>query len=134
MQLEVGRIGARVVRANPRTSGVIRRYYGETAGYGFASNPPYEAALRRSHTIIASSFCPSGKSFLVLLQAALPARPLQAQNPLRVKSNFARFFNVIWVVQSPREKYSACAVGQIKSKTRAVPPRQEGRMRYRHET
>jgi hypothetical protein len=35
--------------------GVIRRYCCETAGYGFASNPPYEAALGRcSYTIIAS--------------------------------------------------------------------------------
>jgi hypothetical protein len=78
--------------------------------------------------------CPTGKSARVLTHAALPARPLEAQNALRVKADFARFINVIWVVQSPREKYSACAVGQIKSKTRAVPPRQEGRMRDRHET
>jgi hypothetical protein len=53
----------------------------------------------------------------------------QAQNPLRVKSNFARDFNVIWVVQSPREKYSACAVGQIKSKTRAIPRSIRGALR-----
>jgi hypothetical protein len=36
---------------------------------------------------------------------------------------------VIWVVQSPREKYSACAVGQIKSKTRAIPRSIRGALR-----
>jgi hypothetical protein len=76
----------------------------------------------------------SGKSVRVLTQAELPARPFQAENALRENADFARFINVIWVVQSPREKFFPCAVGQIKSKTRAVPPRQEGRMRYRHET
>jgi hypothetical protein len=74
--------------------------------------------------------CPAGKSARVLPQAALSS----GRKAMRLKSDFARLINVIWVVQSPREKFFPCAVGQIKSKTRAVPPRQEGRMRYRHET
>ena len=78
--------------------------------------------------------CPSGKSARVFAAGRAPRKTSSGRKAMRENANFGRLINVIWVVQSPREKYSACAVGQIKSKTRAVPPRQEGRMRYRHET
>jgi hypothetical protein len=48
-------------------------------------------------------------------------------NPLRVKSNLRSDFKVIWVVQSPRKKYSAGPVGQITFTTPPVSP-EEGRI------
>jgi len=61
------------------------------------------------------------------LVSPVPSMMELDQNPLRAKANFASFFNLIWVVQSCIEKYSACAVGQIRSTYSAVPRSQEGR-------
>jgi hypothetical protein len=49
-----------------------------------------------------------------------------SKNRVREKTNFARRFKLIWVVQSQREKYFACAVGQIKSTNSRVPSRKRG--------
>jgi hypothetical protein len=43
---------------------------------------------------------------------------------LRVNFNLRRDFKVIWVVQSPRKKYSAGPVGQITFTTPPVSPEQ----------
>ena len=52
---------------------------------------------------------------------------------MRLKRNLMRRFKLIWVVQSPYQKYSACAVGQITSTDSRVPPRLRGALRDRHE-
>ena len=50
------------------------------------------------------------------------------KNPLREKFDLCRYFNVIWVVQSPRKKYFAFAVGQISSTSlRILSPKRGGR-------
>jgi hypothetical protein len=43
------------------------------------------------------------------------SRPQTPQNPLRVEANFTSHFNVIWVVQIARQKYSASHFPQISS-------------------
>jgi hypothetical protein len=49
-------------------------------------------------------------------------RPVDStRNRVRVKSKFLRRFKLIWVVRSCAKKYFACAVGQIKSTSSAVP-------------
>jgi hypothetical protein len=46
---------------------------------------------------------------------------------LREKTDFLNAFNVIWPVQSRRQKYLASSPPQIKSISVAVPPHSEGR-------
>jgi hypothetical protein len=43
------------------------------------------------------------------------------KNPLRVKFNLRRDFNVIWVVQTLRQKYFAGPVGQISATSSPRP-------------
>jgi hypothetical protein len=45
-----------------------------------------------------------------------------AANALRVKANFTSRFNVIWVVQVARQKYTASTVGQISHISPRVSP------------
>jgi hypothetical protein len=44
------------------------------------------------------------------------------QNALRVKTNFTSRFNVIWVVQIARQKYTASTAGQISHISPRVSP------------
>ena len=55
------------------------------------------------------------------------------KNPLRVKFNLRSDFNVIWVVQSPRQKYFAGPVGQISATSSPRPFPARGAYRDRHE-
>jgi hypothetical protein len=48
------------------------------------------------------------------------------------KSNFFKPFNLIWVVQPPREKFFAFAVGQIISTSSPRPASSRGAFRDRH--
>jgi hypothetical protein len=52
-----------------------------------------------------------------------------ASNHLRAKTNFTNQIKLIWVVQSPREKYSTSHSTQIIGVSPAVLFRQEGRSR-----
>jgi hypothetical protein len=59
--------------------------------------------------------------------------PKICQNPLRQKTNFSNYFNVIWAVQIAHQKYSASHFPQISflyAPTRLI---EEGRTR-RHDT
>ena len=47
---------------------------------------------------------------------------------LRVRGDLLCYLKLIWVVQSSLQKYSAFPVGQIKTTTRAIPSREEGRI------
>ena len=49
------------------------------------------------------------------------------KNPVRAKTDFLNAFNVIWPVQSSRQKYSASFSSQIKSISVAIPSHSEGR-------
>jgi len=53
--------------------------------------------------------------------------PEAVKNRLRLQRNLPRHFNLIWAVQSLREKFSAFAVGQITFTNSPVSPRHEGR-------
>ena len=64
---------------------------------------------------------PDGKSSVVIGPGD------RIEKAARAKGNFLNGFNVIWVVQPSSKKYSALAVGQIKSRTRAILSREEGR-------
>ena len=62
--------------------------------------------------------------------ATPPAKPRGgevAAPDLQQSANLLSRINVIWVVQSPHEKYFACAVGQITSTSFSHPVPQEGR-------
>ena len=62
--------------------------------------------------------------------ATPPAKPRGgevAAPDLQQSANLLSRINVIWVVQSPHEKYFACAVGQITSTSFSHPVSQEGR-------
>jgi hypothetical protein len=50
------------------------------------------------------------------------------KNPLRQNGDLASYFNVIWVVQSRCQKYSAFHLTQISGYLLAVLTRQEGRI------
>jgi hypothetical protein len=52
---------------------------------------------------------------------------------MRANTNFASRYNLIWVVQSSREKYSVCAVGQITITTSPHSGPERGTLRDRHE-
>jgi hypothetical protein len=57
----------------------------------------------------------------------LLARPQHAKNHRRAKTNFARRFNLIWVVQSASEKYSALLQPQLSGFISFIPHPKEGR-------
>jgi hypothetical protein len=68
------------------------------------------------------------------LRFAYPTALVQTpQNPLRAKTNFTSRFNVIWVVQIARQKYSASHFAQISSIFAPTRLIEEGRTR-RHDT
>ena len=73
--------------------------------------------------------CPSGKS-ATADRTALAQTP---KNPLRAKTNFTSHFNVIWVVQITRRKYTASHFPQISSIFAPSRLIEEGRTR-RHDT
>jgi hypothetical protein len=52
---------------------------------------------------------------------------MRPKNRLRANFVLRRYFNVIWVVQSPLQKYSVSSQTQITLTTAAIPARQEGR-------
>ena len=60
-------------------------------------------------------------------QEVVPEMP-GAIRPLRAKSNLLNRFNLIWVVQSSSQIYSASPSPQISGYFRAVSSRQEGRI------
>ena len=121
----------------PRASS-IRRRPASLAGSVFANG-----AARR---ITATSFertwlriiSPArGRRYRRAFQSTIaPARgaraPSRAQNRVRQNANLMSLFKLIWVVQSPGQKYLACAVGQINATDSRVLHSQEGRTR-RHE-
>ena len=56
-----------------------------------------------------------------------------SRNRVRLKRNLMRRFKLIWVVQSPCQKYCACAVGQISGTDSGRPASIRGALRDRHE-
>ena len=52
---------------------------------------------------------------------------------MRVNAFFMSRFKLIWVVQSPSQKYFACAVGQINATDSRVLLPSRGALRDRHE-
>jgi hypothetical protein len=71
---------------------------------------------------------------IIFLRDASLARPGSRGDRLRLNANFRKPFRLIWVVQSPVAEINCFSPRAIDGYFRPVPPRQEGRMRYRHET
>jgi hypothetical protein len=75
---------------------------------------------RRSEVAYSESISPNN-------QAALPTR----ENDLLEKTSFLKYFNVIWVVQSPSSKYSASQPTQISGYfTPSRSPKRDARDRH----
>src|SRR5438105_11544432 len=66
---------------------------------------------------------PIDRKSVAIFWNPIGCQPWSLQYRMRVNSFFVRRFNVIWVVQSPCQKYFDCAVGQITSRTSAVSPK-----------
>src|SRR5207237_1836117 len=65
---------------------------------------------------------PIDRKSVAIFWNPIGCQPWSLQYRMRVNSFFVRRFNVIWVVQSPCQKYFDCAVRQITSRTLPVSP------------
>src|SRR3954464_2911026 len=106
-----------------------------TAAMPADAAPERPALLSKGHPKYARTY--------TLLDEPLPGRvpsvsrhaPPSERLPvsLHTNGNLLNNFRLIWVIQSPAQKYSAFHPTQISGYFRAVPSRQEGRIARRHE-
>jgi hypothetical protein len=83
----------------------------------------------RSHRIDQRLIFPTRANQFDFPDVASLTQAFMRANRVRQKLDFVRGFNVIWVVQSPSQKYFACAVGQISATDSRVLTHQRGASR-----
>jgi hypothetical protein len=95
-----------------------------------APSPTGKALSRRFETLSATLFATFSRRLLGIGAASLVLHlSFRAIGRMRQTGNFVRLFKLIWVVQSSRVKYCACAVGQIRSTCLRVPHSKRGALR-----